>query len=199
MLRSLLVAMAVVSLAAPAGATVVTVLGTAGPWSTSANPSFTYADDSAETAPTAVAITPGQSYVIQYVSGLTTTDGVTQVDANGFCCVLGPSFNSPGQYTNTAPLLNELVGTFADASGVIVGTPFTIGDGPLTELAPAGASALQLGINDNEYHDNTGFLNISVAPAPEAASWAMMLVGVGIVGTLMRIRRRKDSPAFGAA
>ena len=182
-----------------ASAAVVTVDGTAGPWSTAANPGFGYADDSAETASTTVAVPGGDHVFISYVSGSTTTDGnlSATADANGYCCLLGHGFNAPGNYTNRAPALMELVGVFTDASGVILGTPFVVGDGPHFAVAPAGASFLSLGVNDNQYHDNTGALQISVnaTAAPEPSAWAMMLIGVGGLGGLLRAARRRATAA----
>jgi hypothetical protein len=46
-----------------------------------------------------------------------------------------------------------VLGTFTDGSGDIVGTPFVVGDGT-TVTVPVGASALQLGVNDDYYYDN---------------------------------------------
>jgi len=163
-----------------ASAQLVTVQGTAGPWSTSVNPTYNYSDDSAQTASTDVAVTPGLIYSIAYVAGHTTTDGIetAQADANGYCCQLGPGFNSPGQYTAAVANLMELVGTFAGPTGAIVGTPFVIGNGPTAALAPVGASQLQLGINDNLYHDNTDSLLISVSTVPEPETYAMTLAGL---------------------
>lgn len=50
----------------------------------------------------------------------------------------------------------------------------------------------------NEY---VGIRNVStsatVAAVPEAATWAMMLAGFGVVGSAMRYRRRKTAVSFG--
>lgn len=187
-------ALAVVFGAGSAGAAVVTVLGTAGPWSTADNPGFSYSDDGGQTDATSVAVIGGEHETITYLSGSTTTDGNTAntADANGYCCTLGKGFNGPGQYANQAPLLMELVGVFTDANGVIVGNPFVVGDGPTSRAAPAGASFLNLGVNDNEYHDNTGSLSISVVQAavPEPGTWAVMLIGMAGMGAALRRGRR---------
>ncbi len=59
----------------------------------------------------------------------------------------------------------ELLGTFADANGQIVGTPFAIGDlGTFT--VPSGATQLQLGVNDCGYAGNAGSLNIQITGIP---------------------------------
>ena len=144
---------------------------------------------------TATEVAAGDHETMTYLSGGTTTDGnlASMADANGYCCTLGKGFNGPGQYTNTAPLLMELVGVFTDSSGVIVGNPFVVGDGPTTKLAPAGASFLDLGVNDNEYHDNTGSLSVSVTAAsgavPEPGTWAITLIGLMGLGAVLRRTR----------
>ena len=184
--------------AGSASAGVVTVAGTAGPWDTGLNPTFGYSDDGAQTAATTVAITAGDKARIQYVSGSTTTDGnlLFTADANGYCCLVGPGFNAPGQYTPTVPALMELIGAFTDASGKIVGGPFVVGDGPAFARAPVGASFLSLGVNDNLYHDNTGALQIAVTTGvPEPAAWAMMLIGLAGIGGVLRSARRERASA----
>lgn len=48
-----------------------------------------------------------------------------------------------------------LVGAFTDNNGVVI-EPIVVGTGLKTFITPAGASRLQLGINDNYYEDNGG-------------------------------------------
>jgi hypothetical protein len=79
----------------------------------------------------------------------------------------------------------ELVGTFANQSGVIVGSPFVIANGPLTVVVPTGANRLQLGINDNLFSDNVGAYTIGVtvpsgngSAVPEPASVGLLALGV---------------------
>jgi uncharacterized protein (TIGR03437 family) len=64
---------------------------------------------------------------------------------------------------------SEQVGTFAN-NGVIVGTPFPVGDGPASFIIPAGANQLLLGVDDNDYSDNTGSWTLSVSYAPLVVS-----------------------------
>jgi hypothetical protein len=76
--------------------------------------------------------------------------------------------------------LNQLVGTFADATGAIIGTPFAIGLGRTVSI-PVGATQLQLGINDDIFVDNTGELNLAVsqsASVPEPST----IFGLGVLG-----------------
>jgi hypothetical protein len=59
----------------------------------------------------------------------------------------------------------------------------------------AGATPLTFGVLDGVFSDNGGRYNITVwqlragAAVPEPATWAMMIVGFGLVGFAMRSRR----------
>ena len=144
------------------------------------NPTFSdYARFRDNTAPvvinaaSGVDFYPGGTLTLTYVSG-TVSPGVNSpsFNANGdpssgdtHGCDLN-SFNQcfPAYYMNPAlPVyVVALVGTFAN-DGVIVGTPFGIGNGPTTLTIPAGANQLLLGINDNGYGDNSGAFNVKVS------------------------------------
>jgi hypothetical protein len=110
--------------------------------------------------------------------------------------------------TNTGPdiNLNGLIGTFADGAGVIVGTPFSVGNGPLSRLVPLGATQLLLGINDDIFTalfvvndelvpDNTGSLNISVVAGTNAvplpAALSLFASGAGVLGFFGWRKKRK--------
>ncbi len=208
-----------------AGTVDVTVEATAGPWVQSLNASDPYGIGD-NTAPTIVGgLTSGESVTIAYISGLTSSFyGVPPtVDANGYGPANGyspPPFTSdnvgssgtylPGYYTASPVdvVLNELIGVFATAGGVIVGTQFAIGDGPLTVTDPAGATQLQLGINDDIYYyslypvtssgypDNTGSLLISVeanslTTTPLPAALPLFATGLGAMGFFGWRRKRK--------
>jgi hypothetical protein len=108
----------------------------------------------------------------------------------------------PSFYMNPAtyPInLGELVGTFADGSGVIVGTPFAIGDGPDSVTIPAGATRLQLGVNDDRFADNVGSWDIQVSgpgpvsgvPEPSTAA----LCGFALVCLRFVVCRRRSTNA----
>jgi hypothetical protein len=56
----------------------------------------------------------------------------------------------------------ELVGAFAN-NGVMVGTPFPIGNGPTMLTIPNGATELMMGVNDNFFSDNQGSYTVTVA------------------------------------
>jgi uncharacterized protein (TIGR03437 family) len=169
----------------------VTVPGTAMPWLYSTNSGgLNYAYQfgiNDGTNPVVVSASQGLDFTsnsiltVTYLSGTVSTgpeDGLPYTDANGNGL---PSNNStmdftgtpqPSFYMNPAtyPIDNgELVGTFADSSGSIVGTPFAIRNGPKNLSVPQGATQLQLGVNDDKYSDNAGFWVILVSGLPAPA------------------------------
>jgi hypothetical protein len=215
---------AALGFAGAASAATVSVPGTAGPWDVTNAGNPYYGQSLAinntppdQTAPTTVAVTPGENLTITYVGGLTSAFGGTpDVDAVGYVNgAFGSGMNLSGigssggffpshfmDLTNSGPdiWLEALIGDFVDGSGTLIGNPFAPGDGPFHIVAPAGAVALQLGMNDDIFSDNTGALSISVTNGvPEPATWAMMLLGVGFVGAGMRVSRQKTEAAADAA
>jgi hypothetical protein len=102
--------------------------------------------------------------------------------------------------TNVGPdvWLNELLGVFADSSGLTIGDAFAIGDDPFSIIAPTGATRLQLGVNDDIFTDNDGSLLVQVLGStvsatggiPEPATWGLMITGFGLAGATLRRRRR---------
>ncbi len=172
-------------------------------------------------------ITAGGSWAVIYKSGITGAfAGPPVVDQNGY---VGSPFkdNDPGSSGNYFPshytptlwssdpgagvFLNALVFVFTDDSGQIVGTPdamevggdaingyfFVFGKGGTP--TPAGATRLQLGLNDDLFFDNSGALQVcvgtdfdacsDVTPVPEPATWSLLIAGFAGVGALMRRRR----------
>jgi hypothetical protein len=199
---------------ASAGTIDVTVDSMAGPWSPIINANFNYGIGN-NNAPTTVGITSGETVSIQYVSGLTSEVGgfAPSQDGNGSVGLFPSNVPDPfkpgtvlfpGFYTSNSAnvFLGELLGTFADSNGVIVGTPFAVGNGPVSFIAPSGASELLLGINDDDFSDNTGSLLVSVtadsiaAPVPEPSTWAMMILGFAGLGFLAY--RHKNNIALSA-
>jgi hypothetical protein len=198
----LIIALALtVSDAAKAATILVTVEGDAGPWDPSINPAYSYGVG--QTAPTSLSVLPGSEYIIAYASGLWSTSppGFNDVDANGFCCrhAAGGHGLAPGFYIPGPPFLQELIGTFANSSGVIVGNPFAIGNGPLSFSAPLGSSMLLLGTNDSSYFDNSGAILVSVTgdfgAVPIPAALPLFATGLGLMGLLGWRRRRKATSA----
>ena len=150
-------------------------------------------------ASSGISFAAGNTISITYVSGLVNA-GFVAADANGDkSFVTNANRNGrtgepfPSYYFNPASYptyLGELVGTFTDSSGSIVGTPFAIGDS-LQVIVPTGATQLQLGINDDYYADNSGSFLVNIAGpsvVPEPSSLLMLAVGMG--GLAWKIRRR---------
>ena len=150
------------------------VNGASGPWDVSLNSGFFYGvpangQTNFDLPPTVVdcssglAFSPGDTLTISSLTPgqatLSPGDGLW-CDANGEIS-LGPStVGGPGVYISETVYLEELVGTFA-WNGVIVGTPFAIGNGT-TVTIPSGANQLLLGVVDGWYNDNGGSVGVSI-------------------------------------
>jgi len=115
----------------------------------------------------------GQSLTIKYVGGEVDVggifppgdgNGVPSQYSNGGDGSTGTPF--PSAYMQPYPVnLGSLIGDFTDSNGKLIGSPFAVNDGPVTETIPAGASQLQLGIMDDRFSDNTGSDVVSVTLA----------------------------------
>ncbi|MGD1018440.1 MAG: PEP-CTERM sorting domain-containing protein [Verrucomicrobiia bacterium] len=190
-----------------------TVQGNQGPWdyvNGGLNSAYQYATVYSHTSPTVInasdgiSFSAGLSLSVSYVSGLVSVgseSGWPYTDANGDTAVPLNNENwdggglegfGPSYYMNPAtyPIyFSELVGTFANSSGQIVGTPFPIGDlGTFT--IPTGATQLQLGVTDVGYGDNTGSWTVQIASVPEPTTTALVLIGLGGLGLTARRCRR---------
>jgi hypothetical protein len=53
-------------------------------------------------------------------------------------------------------------------------------------------SRLYFGVSDDIFEDNGGSFTLSIGGVPEPATWAMMILGFGVVGGAMRVRRRQS-------
>lgn len=168
-----------VTMPAAAKAITVEVNGHSGPWDPVLNSHYPYGDGD-HSPPTlidagsGIEIAEGKAVIVTYKEGKVRAggpySGFRYVDADG-----EPPYNSslggvgqygtyyPGWYIDHNPVfLMALVGTFADATGKIVGSPFFVGNGPTVLTVPAGASRLQLGINDDKYNYNEGSFTVEV-------------------------------------
>lgn len=161
-----------------AEAGVVVVAGDDGPWAFSgtqnSNDKYGAGDQAAPATITAtggLSFATGTVFTIKYLSGkVDVGGGFGSFDANGDTAyvvnkliALGSNFPSYYLPASEYPVfLGELVGTFADSKGDIVGTPFNVGD-LRSVVVPAGATQLELGINDNIFRDNVGSLTMQIS------------------------------------
>jgi hypothetical protein len=186
-----------------------TVVGTTGPWNaggdTYVNSAYEYDPfESDFTAPVVISgangfrFSVGDSLTISYMSGLVSVgpgSGWPYVDANGDTSANASGYVTPPSVYMKPALgpyyISELVGTVAGSSGQIVGTPFAIGDlGTFT--VPAGATQLQLGVNDTLYRDNWGSWNIQITgPVTLPEPTTMALVLMSLVGFGFVVRRKQ--------
>jgi hypothetical protein len=125
-------------------------------------------------------------------SGLTGNRNATADDDSGQTpgTLIGVNFGTYSQDGFTAPF-----GTLVARFGGVGGTYQALGanfDG----LA-AGSGQAELFYWDSNNGDNTGDISFSLfAGVPEPGTWAMMILGFGMVGGAMRSRRRKVSLSY---
>jgi hypothetical protein len=194
-----------------------TVLGTAGPYDP-ANPLNAAIDYGVHdnTAPTAIPVNAGDNITITYVSGLTSAfGGIPTVDADGYVggifgsgpgrsgigssSTFMPSYYLDPTNTGTPVNLNHLMGSFANSLGKVL-TAFAIGNGPFSITAPSGTTFLLLGMNDDIFRDNTGFLNVDVTGStalatPLPAALPLFATGLGMLGGVLGWRRKRKNAA----
>jgi hypothetical protein len=214
-LGSAMLAAALLLCALHAHAFVVTVDANATPWVISINPLYAFGSGTplppAVVNNTDVPFAAGDHLAINVLDGLVSAfpPDYPLIDANGKVVMpgndpnayVGPVNDSPGSSGNGFPSkfmgpyppdinLMELVGTFADSAGVIVGTPFFVGPSR-TLVVPAGATRLQLGLNDDVFNDNGGAfrVEVTVSNVPEPQTLALIAVGLGIVVVVAKRRR----------
>lgn len=189
---------------ASASSSITTVVdGRSGPWNSALNPSFSWGTSvlppTVIDSSTGLSMTVGDTLTISYINGITNGGGGGIFsDANGNP-VFGDLAGNPGSpsqsITSQGPVyFMALLGAFTDSNGVIVGSPFKIGDGPFSAIIPEGASKLSMGVNDGGggFFDNGGGLTVgiteAISPIPEPETYAMFIVGLGLVGFMSHRR-----------
>lgn len=154
----------------------VTVLGTAQPWSTTANPTKTWDGSGVgSTGPTTFDVTGKKNILPQYVSGSMSKNGGSTFTANAggyppFPYIGGNGPNGASQYIVSSPVWYHnsggILGAWVDASGVWIAgtTPFSIGNGHVLHPPQTGSSVyLAMGIDDlNTYADNLGSYTVDI-------------------------------------
>jgi hypothetical protein len=120
------------------------------------------------------------------VSGVGQSDGTDFNDAF-YVYSAGPPFNDPDYYQLTFGT-TTLVGfdPAQDAKNFIVGgLPAYESSHVYSFELNTGLSSpgqLHFGVSDGDFADNSGFYTITVTGVPEAATWAMMLIGFAGLG-----------------
>jgi PEP-CTERM motif len=120
-------------------------------------------------------------------NGLTGNRTATAADDSGqpVGTLIGQSFGTHSQNGFIAPF-GSLVGRYADGTYQLVGANFT--------GAATGNGALSLFYWDSNNDDNTGDIAFTVlAGVPEPLTWAMMVMGFGLVGGALRQAKRRQT------
>jgi hypothetical protein len=140
----------------------------AGPWDIDANPAMPYGivhDGIADRhkAPVVVPVQANDRVTIKWVKGNPDSGAGIGKGARGVRVYTeGCVDQAPGCFVPRVSYLVQLIGSFADDSGAVIGSPFALNNGPVHKRAPAGATQLLLGFNDNWYNDNSQRVVISV-------------------------------------
>ncbi|WP_254620851.1 PEPxxWA-CTERM sorting domain-containing protein [Sphingomonas sp. CL5.1] len=155
--------------------------------------------------PPSLAVSGGQTLTITATGQADPGGGYGAHGPDGFSLtsnISNATGSSIGNFND--PMSLALLGVFT-GSGAGVDTIFKIGSGG-TFSVPTGATMFYLGFADaygfqgtsGYYADNTGGFTALVSGAggvPEPATWAMMIVGFGMVGAGLRIRFRRAATA----
>jgi hypothetical protein len=203
LLRPALLVVVLSFFAANANAVIV-VDAKSAPWLVSLNPLLSFGDSGA-LGPTIVSnvdqpfvagdhlLINGSNFVSAFPPAYPLVDASGAVvqpgnDPNAYAGPVNDSTGSsgnffPSKYMGPYPPdvnLMELVGTFADSQGTVVGTPFFIGLSRVVTV-PAGATRLQLGVNDDVFGDNGGAFEVTITNVPEPRTVLLMLSGLGML------------------
>lgn len=84
-------------------------------------------------------------------------------------------------------------GYYVDAA-----TAFANAGGWVQQFTLAAAGNVKFFIYDDQLSDNRGGVSLSIAAVPEPATWALMILGFGLIGSAMR-RRQNRTVQYGFA
>jgi hypothetical protein len=87
-------------------------------------------------------------------------------------------------------------GTKVTSFNFAPGTMFAVGQTYATTLGSGGTFTVDPSVGNVNFTGGTGFVTSSIAAVPEPATWAMMLVGFGMMGASMRYRRKSTAVSF---
>jgi hypothetical protein len=149
---------------------VESVSATAPPWLQSDNPTLFHFSNEGSGTPVIVPLAPngfmaGGNLTLQCTGGVINGGGLPNSGCAGLTEFPPGTSNEPGSVAVNASVCftAQVLATFADANGVVVGQPFCVQPTPGTVTVPAGAVQLQLGINDTYIPDNTTITPFSIA------------------------------------
>jgi hypothetical protein len=148
---------------------------------------------------------------LYYPAGLTIAgiNGLSSATGNSALPLMGVFLNEANPLGSSAPSALPYDAQSPTSLAPSIGQVFYIGDGrtgfenasgaTLSFTAPQNATRLYLGIADgfppsgpDLYGDNTGTFSVTLTQAvPEPETYAMMLVGLGMMGFM--VRRRKQT------
>ena len=174
-----------ITAAAPIPVT-VTIPATDGPWSLAANPTLVYEYASETPAEPYVVqlqtllLSAGATMTIQCTGGTANAGGLPDTGCAGLDSGYSPSNGTfqpacgtypPSYYVPSTewPIYGaQMIGSFANASGTVIGQPFLVPPTRISLVVPVGATELLLGINDclfgpgNGGGANTGSLTVAI-------------------------------------
>lgn len=161
-----------------------TVLSTAMPWTwtSSFNSDYEWGKQDG-TAPVSIPLLGIESLLIQaqgtvYYTGGSAPSGPLGIARDSLTAAEVIPSQFAGASQSSADFM-ALVGAWCDSSGNVLGVVFV--GASATLLVPAGATFLQLGINDWQFFDNSGSFSVQVTPTPlsnPASSYLPWLLGV---------------------
>ena len=135
-----------------------------------------------------------QSAGINPFGGQLTAGGGTLIDV--YTGVTGPSTFGSGFFTSATTPLGDIVGVTGSLGHLTVPTGYVSGTA-LADSVTFNKTLSALGANVGTYVYTWGAgatadsLTITVNPAPEPSTWAMLLGGAGVLGLSVRRRARR--------